>query len=284
VRADVRDAGALAGAVRTARPEVVFHLAAQPIVRRSFQAPRETYEVNVMGTVNLLEAARGADVRAVVVVTSDKCYENRGRPLREDDPLGGRDPYSSSKAAAELVTAAYRSAFPDGPRIASARAGNVIGGGDWGADRLVPDAMRAALAGGTVAVRHPEATRPWQHVLDPLRGYLILAQALCEQPEAAAAWNFGPADAAPVRRVLDRLSALWPGGLAWQTDAGPHPPEEPALRLDSARARERLGWAPRWDLEAALRAVVEWYLAYRDGADLRAVTLAQLSDYGSPAR
>jgi CDP-glucose 4,6-dehydratase len=285
LRADVRDAEALAGAVRAARPEVVFHLAAQPIVRRSFQAPRETYEVNVMGTVNLLEAVRRADgVRAVVNVTSDKCYANRGRPLREDDPLGGDDPYSSSKAAAELVTAAWRRSFPDGPRLASARAGNVIGGGDWGADRLVPDAMRAALAGRAVAVRHPEATRPWQHVLDPLRGYLILAQALCEDPGAAAAWNFGPADAAPVGRVLDRLSALWPGGIAWHADAGPHPPEEPTLRLDSTRARERLGWAPRRDLDAALRAVVEWYLAYRDGADMRAVTLGQLRDCGSPAR
>jgi CDP-glucose 4,6-dehydratase len=282
MRADVRDAEALERAVRAARPEAVFHLAAQPLVRRSFQAPRETYEVNVLGTVNLLEAVRRADgVRAVVVVTSDKCYANRGRALREDDALGGHDPYSSSKAAAELATAAWRRSFlgsPDGPRLASARAGNVIGGGDWAADRLVPDVMRAALAGRAVAVRNPDAVRPWQHVLNPLSGYLLLAQALYEDPALAAAWNFGPAarDERPVGRLLDRLSELWPGGIDWRRDDGPHPPEAPALRLDSGRARERLGWTPRWDLERALAAIVEWYAAFRDGEPMREVTLGQL--------
>jgi CDP-glucose 4,6-dehydratase len=290
VRADVRDAEALAGAVRAARPEVVLHLAAQPIVRRSYRAPRETYEVNVMGTVNLLDAVHRADgVRAVVAITSDKCYENRGRPLREDDALGGHDPYSSSKAAAELVIAGWRRAFfasPDGPRLASTRAGNVIGGGDWAADRLVPDVMRAALEGRPVAVRNPRSTRPWQHVLNPLSGYLILAQALYADPAAAAAWNFGPApeDAAPVSRLLERLSELWPGGIDWRTDDGAHPPEDATLQLDSTRAREQLGWTPRWDLERALAAVAEWYGALRAGEDMRAVTLGQLRDYGSPAR
>jgi CDP-glucose 4,6-dehydratase len=290
VRADVRDSQALACAVREAKPEVVFHLAAQPIVRRSFAAPRETYEVNVMGTVNLLEAVRAADgVRAVVAITSDKCYENRGRPLREEDELGGHDPYSSSKAAAELVIAGWRRAFfgsPDAPRLASTRAGNVIGGGDWALDRLVPDVMRAALDGRPVAVRSPHATRPWQHVLNPLRGYLMLAQALCEDRAFAAAWNFGPApeDAMPVSRLLDRLSEMWPEGIDWRADEGEHPPEDLTLALDSTRARERLGWAPRWDLDRALAAIVEWYRAYRHGADMRAVTLAQLRDYGSPAR
>src|SRR4051794_17825774 len=198
VTADVRDAEAIAGAVAAARPEVVLHLAAQPLVRRSFAAPRETYEVNVMGTVNVLEAVRLAGgVRAVVNVTSDKCYENREWEwaYREDEPMGGHDPYSSSKGASELVTSAWRRSFfsaPDGTRLASARAGNVIGGGDWGADRLVPDVMRAALADAPVQVRNPGAVRPWQHVLNPLSGYLLLAQRLWQDPAAATAWNFGP--------------------------------------------------------------------------------------------
>jgi CDP-glucose 4,6-dehydratase len=222
----------------------------------------------------------------VVNVTSDKCYENREWEFayREHEPMGGHDPYSSSKGASELVTSAWRRSFfsdPGGTRLASARAGNVIGGGDWGADRLVPDVMRAALAGEAVQVRNPGAVRPWQHVLNPLSGYLVLAEALCTDADAASAWNFGPdeRDARPVGWILERLDALWPGGLRWERDAGEHPHEAHYLKVDSSRARAHLGWAPRWDLERALEAIVEWYAALRDGADMRAVSLAQLEAF-----
>jgi CDP-glucose 4,6-dehydratase len=281
VRGDVRDFDAVRAAAEGA--EIVLHLAAQPIVRRSFAEPRETYEVNVMGTVNVLEAARAAGARAVVNVTSDKCYENREWEwaYREDEPMGGHDPYSSSKGAAELVTSAYRRSY--GLPLASARAGNVIGGGDWGEDRLIPDVMRAALAGEAVEIRNPGATRPWQHVLNPLSGYLVLAQTLWDDAGAATAWNFGPADgeARPVSWIVERLDELWPGGLRWERDAGEHPHEARYLKVDSSRARARLGWAPRWDLERTLAAVVEWYAALRDGADMRAVSLAQLDAFNT---
>jgi CDP-glucose 4,6-dehydratase len=275
---DVRDADAVREAVAAAEPEVVLHLAAQPIVRRSYRDPAETYAVNVTGTVNVLEACRS--VRAVVNVTSDKCYENTGRETgyTEDDPLGGSDPYSSSKACSELVTAAYRRSF--GMRVATARAGNVIGGGDWGEDRLVPDMMRAALAGERVTVRNPDAVRPWQHVLEPLSGYLMLAERLFESPEEhARAWNFGPADAdsRPVGEVVERLAALWPGGIDHEEIVDPDaPPEARLLKLDSTRARERLEWAPAWGLDEALEAVVGWYAAHRDGGDVRAAALEQI--------
>jgi CDP-glucose 4,6-dehydratase len=289
VRADVRDAEAVRRALADARPEVVLHLAAQPLVRRSFAAPRETYEVNVMGTVNVLDAARLVPgVRAVVNVTSDKCYENREWEwaYREDEPMGGHDPYSSSKGASELVTSAYRRSFfdaPEGPRLASARAGNVIGGGDWGEDRLIPDVMRAALADAPVQIRNPGATRPWQHVLNPLSGYLALAERLCDDPSAATAWNFGPdeADARPVGAIVGRLDELWPGGLRWERDAGEHPHEARYLKVDSSRARARLGWTPRWGLEQALESIVEWYVALRDEADIRAISLGQLDAFGA---
>jgi CDP-glucose 4,6-dehydratase len=282
---DVRDAEAVARALAASRPEVVIHMAAQALVRRSFEAPRETYEVNTMGTVNVLDAVRrrGEDVRAVVVVTSDKCYENREREqgYREDEPLGGHDPYSSSKGCAELVTHAFRSSFfanPDAPRIATARAGNVIGGGDWGVDRLVPDLMRAALAGEELRVRNPNSTRPWQHVLNPLSGYLLLAQALCEEADSATAWNFGPSeeDARPVGWLVARLAELWPEDLSWSVDDGQHPHEARYLKLDSSRARSRLGWRPPVALADALASIVEWYCAFRDRADMREVTLRQL--------
>jgi CDP-glucose 4,6-dehydratase len=288
---DVRDPDAVTQAVRDAAPEVVLHLAAQPLVRPSFVDPRETYETNVMGTVNVLEAVRTTGgVRVVVNVTSDKCYENREWEwaYREDEPMGGHDPYSSSKGASELVTSAYRRSFfsdPDGTRLASARAGNVIGGGDWGADRLIPDVLRAALAGEVVQIRNPGATRPWQHVLNPLSGYLVLAQRLWEDPGAATAWNFGPSeeDARPVGWLLERLDALWPGGLAWEHDAGEHPHEAHYLKVDSSRARAHLGWAPRWGLEQALASIVEWYTALAAGQDMRAVTLAQLEAFSAPS-
>jgi CDP-glucose 4,6-dehydratase len=286
---DIRDADAVTAAMIKAQPEIVIHMAAQPLVRRSFSAPRHTYETNVMGTVNLLDAVRSCDaVRAVVVVTSDKCYENREseRPHRESDPLGGHDPYSSSKAAAELVTSAYRGSFfsagPEAPRVASARAGNVIGGGDWGAERLIPDIIRAAVAGETLHVRNPGAVRPWQHVLCPLSGYLVLAQALCESADHACAWNFGPDDrnARTVEWVVTRVSELWPGGVRWELDEGPHPHETRHLELDSSRAREQLGWAPPLALEAGLEATVAWHEAWLGGVDPRKATLDQIARLG----
>ena len=216
-------------------------------------------------------------------VTSDMCYENHESELayREDHPMGGDDPYSSSKGCSELVTSAFRSSFfsdPAGPGLASARAGNVIGGGDWGADRLVPDIMRAVLDGEPVRVRNPDSIRPWQHVMNPLSGYLLLAQALWDQPERAAGWNFGPPeeDARTVGWIVERVAGLWPGGLAVETDDGPNPQEARYLRLDSSSARDRLGWGPLLDLEAALGSIVEWYSALREGADMRAVTAGQI--------
>ncbi|HVR06222.1 MAG TPA: CDP-glucose 4,6-dehydratase [Solirubrobacteraceae bacterium] len=294
--ADVRDARAVRDALARERPEVVLHLAAQPLVRLSHREPALTYEVNVMGTVNVLDAVRlaGENVRAVVVVTSDKCYENTGggRRFVEGDPLGGADPYSSSKACAELVTAAYRSSFfATGPRLASSRAGNVIGGGDWGADRLIPDIVRAVAAGEPVRVRNPNAVRPWQHVLNPLGGYLALARALhCEAEagggELAGAWNFGPpaADARTVGWMVQRLAEHWDGALRWESDPNPGPPEAGHLALDSSRAERMLGWCPAWNLEQALRSVVEWHRALWDGADARQTTVDQIGQFDQVAR
>jgi CDP-glucose 4,6-dehydratase len=288
VEADLRDFDAVRDAVAAHRPEVVLHLAAQAVVRRSFVDPRETYEVNVMGTVNLLEAVRvtgGVDV--VVNVTSDKCYDNREWVwgYREHEPMGGYDPYSNSKGCSELVTDAFRRSFfsEDGAtRVASARAGNVIGGGDWTADRLVPDIMRGVLAGATVPIRRPDAIRPWQHVLNPLSGYLALAEAAHSSAEFAEGWNFGPADedARPVAWIVERLTERWPGELRWAIDDGPHPHEATYLKLDSSKARARLGWAPGWDLGDALDSIVAWYGALRDGEDMRAVTLGQIEAFG----
>ena len=294
---DVRDAEGVRAALREERPEVVLHLAAQPMVRRSLRDPAMTYAVNVIGTVNVLEAVRleGGDVRAVVVVTSDKCYENplSGTPpaprrFVEDDPLGGSDPYSSSKACAELVTAAYRRSFfsaedegRTGPRIASARAGNVVGGGDWGEDRLIGDIVRGVRAGETVKLRNPEAVRPWQHVLNPLSGYLRLAQELWHEPQAAQAWNFGPrdGDARTVRWIVERLEELWGGALQWELDGSENPPEADYLALDSGKAERRLGWRAEWDLAEALRRIVAWHEAERRGEDMREMSLAQIEQF-----
>jgi CDP-glucose 4,6-dehydratase len=287
---DVRDFDALAGAFATARPEVVIHMAAQSLVRPSFSAPRATYEVNVMGTVNLLDAVRrDGDVRVVVNVTSDKCYENREWEwaYREHERMGGHDPYSSSKGCAELITDAFRRSFfctADSTRIASARAGNVIGGGDWAQDRLIPDLMRALLAGRAVRVRNPDSIRPWQHVLNPLSGYLALAEALWSSAELAGAWNFGPCDedARPVRWIVWQIAASWPQQLSWldgetQSRAGLH--EARYLKLDSSRARSRLGWRPRWGLGEGLDATVAWYRALQAGENMAAVTAAQIDAY-----
>jgi CDP-glucose 4,6-dehydratase len=292
---DIRDAGAVRDAMRAARPEIVLHLAAQPIVRRALRDPATTYEINVLGTVNVLDAVRGdpSDVAAVVVVTSDKCYElpparegARSRRLRESDALGGGDPYSSSKACAELVTAAYRSSYfchADGPRVASARAGNVIGGGDWGEDRLLADVVRALAAGEVVRVRNPDSVRPWQHVLNALSGYLLLAQELTRSQAAARAWNFGPRaeDERPVRWILEHISTRTDGRLRWARDGGEHPREAPHLALDSSAAERELGWRPRWDLQEALGRILDWHDAERRGEDMRSFSLAQIEQFGA---
>jgi CDP-glucose 4,6-dehydratase len=284
---DIRDLDALARALGAAQPEIVFHLAAQSLVRPSYEDPVGTYATNVMGTVHLLEAVRRArGVRAVVNVTSDKCYRNleTGQAYREDDAMGGRDPYSSSKGCAELVTAAYRASFfgAGGAAVASARAGNVIGGGDWAADRIVPDIVRAAARGQPVMVRHPRAVRPWQHVLEPLAGYLRLAQRLWEAPmEYAEGWNFGPdaADAVTVETVASAVTRLWGPPAGWAADQGPHPHEAHFLQLDSAKARSRLGWRPRLGLQAALEWTVDWYKRQARGADARRLSLEQIERY-----
>jgi CDP-glucose 4,6-dehydratase len=273
VRGDVRDRDAVRAAVARARPDVVFHLAALAIVRAALEDPTATYDVNVLGTAHVLDAARDA---AVVCVTSDKCYAPGPGPHREGDPLGGRDPYSSSKAAQELVAAAFRDAL--GLRLATARAGNVIGGGDWGRDRLLPDLVRARETGEPVMLRHPSALRPWQHVLDPLAGYLSLAERLHGSAEWAAPWNFGPERSHPVSWVVERVSERW------QLDVRVVDPgddvEAPELRLDASAARERLQWQPQMDAAAALAATVSWYDEVRAGADPRGVTLEQIEDQG----
>jgi CDP-glucose 4,6-dehydratase len=299
VTGDVRDAEALASALREASPEIVFHLAAQSLVRESYRDPVGTYATNVMGTVHLLDAVRRTPgVRVVVVATSDKCYANPepARFLREEDPLGGRDPYSSSKGCAELVAAAWRDSFlagPGAPSLATVRAGIVIGGGDWGAERLVADAMRAFTAGEPLRLRNPRSTRPWQHVLDALSGYLLLAQSVLDHPIFERAWNLGPEgeehDAGWVARELaarwgEGASVLSPaagdanGGVAGDAGAA-EPHEAPALRLDSSRARFLLTWNPRLSLPEALDWVVEWHRAVANGSDARTVTLAQLDRY-----
>lgn len=292
VEGDVRDGAALEEVVARHRPEIVFHLAAQPIVRRSFRDPVETYETNVLGTVHLFEAVRKADfVRVLVNVTSDKCYEERegAPPYREDDPKGGRDPYSSSKACAELVTAAYRHSFFTGgstgseqTALASARAGNVIGGGDWAEDRLVPDLMRSALSGAPALIRNPDAVRPWQHVLNPLSGYLLLAERLWTDRSYADGWNFGPEedDAKPVRWLVDRIRALWGDELSFEIEQdADHPREARSLELDSSKARSKLGWSPRWDLEQGVTSLVEWYKAYAAGRANRDLILTQIEAF-----
>lgn len=283
--ADIRDAEALQKAVQVAQPDIVFHLAAQPLVRYSYQAPVETYAVNVMGTVNLLEAVRAVgDVRAVVNVTTDKCYENRERnePYVEDEALGGYDPYSSSKACSELVTLAYRRSFMNSLPVglASARAGNVIGGGDWSDDRLLPDFLRAIDAGKNLTIRYPGAVRPWQHVLEPLSGYLCLAERLASDISFAQAWNFGPydSDARSVEWIVARLCRRIPGA-AWRCETALQPHEAGMLKLDSTKAQQQLGWRPHWSLDTALEKTVDWHLAWKLGTDMQAFSLAQISEY-----
>jgi CDP-glucose 4,6-dehydratase len=284
---DVRDISALEKCVQRVSPEIVFHLAAQPLVRESYRFPLETYATNAMGTANLLESLRKCtDLRAVVNVTTDKCYLNREWPwgYRETDHLGGDDPYSSSKACAELITSAYRrSYFSDsGIGIGTARAGNVIGGGDWAMDRLVPDFYRAAAIGAPLEVRSPNAVRPWQHVLEPLSGYMLLAQRLFEVGDGADsdAWNFGPdgADAWPVDRVLDELVALVPGSR-WRHTTESTVRETERLELDSGKARRHLLWRPRWNIALAIRKTADWHARWIAGGDMPGFCREQIREY-----
>lgn len=292
IMGDVRDFEFLKRVIAEKNPEIVIHLAAQSVVRYSYDNPLETYSTNVMGTVNLLEAIRQLQLPCVVVnVTSDKCYENKNWVwgYRENEPLGGHDPYASSKACAELVTAAFRESYFRGNSsirsrvlIASGRAGNVLGGGDWTQDQLVPDIMRAFIGGRPVRIRNPRAVRPWQFVLEPLRGYLLLAEHLWNHGlEFAEGWNFGPHedDAQPVSWIVRNISTLWGDGASWEMDQGIHPHEARLLKLDIAKARSRLGWLPKMRLSLALEWVVEWYKAYQEKKDLREITLAQIARY-----
>lgn len=289
---DVRDGPHLAQAMRAAHPEIVIHMAAQPLVRRSYIDPVETYSTNVMGTVHLLEAVRQTpSVRAVVNVTTDKCYENKEWVwgYRENEPMGGYDPYSNSKGCAELVTSAYRNSFfntgqysQHGVALASARAGNVIGGGDWAADRLIPDILAAFAKGEPAIIRNPNATRPWQHVMEPLRGYLTLAEKLyVEGSDFAEAFNFGPHsdDAQPVKWIVTQLVQKWQRGATWELHGGEQPHEANFLKLDISKAAHRLNWHPVMQLDQALGLIVDWAQAQLHGDNLRTLTLAQIQTY-----
>jgi CDP-glucose 4,6-dehydratase len=286
---DIRDADALGASLAAVAPDIVIHMAAQALVLRSYQQPVETYATNVMGTVHLLEAARACgSVLATLIVTSDKCYENRDIiwGYREGDRMGGHDPYSNSKGCAELVTAAYAGSFFAGRALGSVRAGNVIGGGDWARDRLMTDLIGALLAGRAPVLRSPAAVRPWQHVLEPLAGYLVAIESLAAHPRAGAAWNFGPDPGgdATVGEVADGVCMLWGGGIRPVVEINPANGKEAALlTLDSTKARAELGWRPRWPLERALAETVRWYRAWQEGADMRQVSLGQIAAYGATA-
>ncbi len=295
--ADVRDFPRLKAAVAGSRPEVVIHMAAQSVVRHGYEDPIETYSSNVMGTVHVLEALRQLKHPCVVVnVTSDKCYANQEWiwGYRENEPMGGRDPYSNSKGCAELVTTAYRESFfspaaieQHGVALASARAGNAIGGGDWTTDQLIPDLLRAFLGGQPCLIRNPSAIRPWQFVLEPLRGYLVLAERLAEDPSRfASGWNFGPAEAdvKPVSWIADELTRLWGNCASWSLDTGAHPREAYSLKLDTSKSRARLDWHPVLPLNQALEWIVEWYRAFQAGADLRSITRTQIEQYEESSR
>lgn len=289
---DIRDISALEKAMQDATPDIVIHMAAQPLVRYSYINPVETYATNVMGTVHLFEAVRKIKtVKAVVNITTDKCYENREWEwgYRENEAMGGYDPYSNSKGCAELVTSAYRSSFfnpadytKHGVALASVRAGNVIGGGDWAQDRLIPDIVAAFSEGRPVEIRNPNAVRPWQHVLEPLRGYLTLAERLYEgRVEFAEGWNFGPndTDAKPVGWIVKELAEKWDGDVSWSVDQGEHPHEATYLKLDISKAKIHLNWSPKLDLTSALDMIVDWVRSYNNKGDMRQMTLAQIKQY-----
>lgn len=290
---DIRDRDALEQALVACRPDVVIHMAAQPLVRASYDDPVGTYATNVMGTVHLLEAVRKApSVRAVCVVTTDKCYENRewAWGYREDEPMGGHDPYSNSKGCSELVTSAYRRSFfgiEGAAAIGSGRAGNVIGGGDWATDRLIPDILRAVAKDEPVLIRNPLAIRPWQHVLEPISGYLVLCQALWDQPRLAAdAWNFGPRDddARPVQWIVEHMVAMWGDGADWIRDPSVQPHEANYLKLDISKARAGLHWQPRWNLAQALESIVAWQRAWLSGNDIHQYCLDELERFDAAGR
>jgi CDP-glucose 4,6-dehydratase len=289
---DICDVERLYKSIHHFQPEIVFHLAAQSLVRLSYEAPVETYNTNIMGTVSLLEAVRKVGhIKAVVNITSDKCYENQEWlwGYRESEPMGGFDPYSSSKGCAELITASYRSSYfnsekhhEHGCALASARAGNVVGGGDWALDRLVPDTLRAFSNKQTVSIRNPNAIRPWQHVLEPLSGYLMLAEKLYnEGPLFAEGWNFGPQEesAQSVQWMLDCLTSQWGEGTSWQLDHAHHPHEANFLKLDCSKAKIKLGWRPLWNLEHTLMRTVSWYKAWLQGTDMYDYTMTEINDY-----
>jgi len=289
---DIRDLANLQAVFAKHKPEIVIHMAAQPLVRCSYQNPVETYATNVMGTVHVLEAVRNTPgVKAVVNITTDKCYENREWVwgYRENEPMGGFDPYSNSKGCAELVSAAYRSSFfnainyeQHGVALATVRAGNVIGGGDWAQDRLVPDILTAFEQGKKVEIRNPHAIRPWQHVMEPLRGYLMLAEELFERgPIFAEGWNFGPndEDAKPVGWIVEQMAALWGVDAQWQVDTADHPHEAHYLKLDISKARSLLDWHPALRLKDTLALIIDWSKQRQAGANMRQLTLAQLHDY-----
>ncbi|MBN6046137.1 CDP-glucose 4,6-dehydratase [Citrobacter sp. ku-bf4] len=289
---DIRDFDKLYNAIYEFKPEIVFHMAAQPLVRLSYDEPIETYSTNVMGTVHLLEAVkRVGGVKAVVNITSDKCYENREWVwgYREDEAMGGYDPYSNSKGCAELVASAYRNSFfnknnyiSHGVGLASVRAGNVIGGGDWAKDRLIPDILSSFEKQQTVIIRNPHAIRPWQHVLEPLSGYILIAQQLYNKgPEFAEGWNFGPGedDAKPVQFIVETMVKIWGEGAAWQLDGDEHPHEAHYLKLDCSKARMRLNWQPRWNLVETLNRIVKWHKSWTAGANMFELTRSEISDY-----
>lgn len=284
---DIRDYSFLQQTVQAFQPEIIFHLAAQPLVRYSYQEPIETYATNVMGTVNLLEAARSAQsVKAIINVTTDKCYENKEwqRGYHEQDMLGGYDPYSNSKACSELVTSAYRTSYFNERNIglASARAGNVIGGGDWAVDRIIPDIIRAFMNHEPVLIRNPNAERPWQHVLESLSGYLLLAEKLYHsQVGYSESWNFGPSefDIKPVSWIVEKMIQVWGEGVSWKPDSKTNPHEATYLKLDCRKANDQLGWRPRWHLEKSLEETIKWYRAYHAGKNMREVTLSQIKNF-----
>lgn len=284
---DVRDIEYLQTVIAQHQPEIIFHMAAQPLVRYSYSNPVETYATNVMGTVHLLEAVRQVESAKVVInITSDKCYENQEWVwgYRENEPMGGYDPYSNSKGCAELVTSAYRQSFfhKEGIALASVRAGNVIGGGDWAQDRLIPDIMQAIMAEKPVIIRNPQAIRPWQHVLEPLHGYLMLAEKLWENGTTyASAWNFGPneEDAKPVQWIVERLTQMWSNNASWILDNKQHPHEAHYLKLDCAKAKTKLAWHPKWTLETALENIIYWYQAYKKRQDMQLITMRQIDSY-----
>ncbi len=296
IHGDIRNLEQLTRAMRDAKPEIIIHLAAQPLVRYSYLNPVETYSTNVMGTVHLLEAVRATGgIKVVVNITTDKCYENKEWlwGYRENDPMGGYDPYSNSKGCAELVTAAYRSSFFEtklyhvhGVALATVRAGNVIGGGDWAQDRLIPDVLAAFLSGKKANIRSPNAIRPWQHVMEPLRGYFMLAERLYEfGTDYAEAWNFGPKeeDAKSVGWIVDEIKKLWPGA-EWICDERNHPHEANYLKLDISKVRSRLNWNPVLKIEDALRLTVDWVMKYKKGHDAREITLEQIDFYQKKVR